>query len=511
MASRIARISAICLVLLTPALPGARAGDTLWELEAVNPDGTGAHPKVGADPVAENRVVVEGISLSTTGEIDRPGGESGFRWYSIWLQDPGTSGGLQAWAGSPWYASWRPLDRYPDVRAGDWVRIEGWVANHNGKVFINDRHTEALAWRATVLGHVGMPNAEVIPDIASCNYFDQTRSGGGEKYQTRWTRLDNVEIVSGNWAPGEDLVITDDSGATLTLRLSAKGDFTTRPAGRFSVTGIFDQEDPDLPYHEHYRLWVSKQKFVTDPAASSIWPLEAVGEDGSGSHPLVGADPVAENLVTVEGIALNSTGELLDPNIMYTIMLQDETGGLQAWAGSWWYADWRPLDRYPDIRAGDRVRITGWLANHNGKVFINDRHSAALAWTATVVGHEGMPDPKVIPSIAACNYFDPTRRGGGEKYQTQWVRLNGLRIVSGNWANGEELVVTDDSGATITMLLSGQGDFDGATPPPGRFDVLAIFDQEDPDPPYHEHYRLWVKQYSDIIMSLGVPRWGLYE
>jgi len=46
----------------------------------------------------------------------------------------------------------------------------------------------------------------------------------------------------------------------------------------------------------------------------NMWDLEAVDEEGLGTHPLVGADfQNSENRVTVEGIALNTTGELLDP------------------------------------------------------------------------------------------------------------------------------------------------------------------------------------------------------
>lgn len=504
--------------LLALTVRPAGAGDALWELEAVGADGTGTHPKVEAPPTEGNKVTVEGISLASTGELDQPNASGFFQWYSIWLQDPGTSGGLQAWAGSPWYgATWRPLGRYPDVSAGDWIRIEGWLANYHGKVFINDRHSSATSWRATVLGHVGMPSATVIPNIAGCNSFDQTRATGGEKYQTRWCRLDDVEVVSGTWAPGERLVITDDSGATVTLLLSSEGDFTAAPPGRFSVTGVFDQEDEASPYHNDYRLWVKKEKFVSSPTAMSIWPLEAVQSDGTGAHPLVDAPPDPGNLVVVEGISLASTGEIDAPDApgsfkWYSIWLQDETGGLQAWAGSPWYgAAWRPLDRYPDVQAGDRVRITGWIANYHGKVFINDRHSAATAWTAEVLGHQGMPDPKVIPNIAACNYFDPTREGGSEKYQTQWVRLNRLWIVSGTWGNDEELIVADDSGATITMLLSSQGDFDGTPAPSGSFDLLAIFDQEDYDLPYQDSYRLWVKHYSDVLTSSRAERWPLYR
>jgi hypothetical protein len=237
----------------------------------------------------------------------------------------------------------------------------------------------------------------------------------------------------------------------------------------------------------------------------NTWDLQAVDENGFGTHHLVGAAPLPENRVAAEGIALNSTGEILDPGLMYTIFLQDETGGLQVWAGRWWYPEW-PAPEYIPVEAGDRVRVEGFLANHNGKVFINDRHSSApiIRFIVTIMAKGvGMPEAKVIPTVSACNDFDQTRAGGGEKYQTQWCRLNNVEIVGGTWANGEELTISDGTGE-LTMLLSSEGDFDGYPAPTGSFDVIGIFDQEDPEEPYHDNYRIWVKKNEHIVRSVPV-------
>ncbi len=250
---------------------------------------------------------------------------------------------------------------------------------------------------------------------------------------------------------------------------------------------------------------------VCGPAAGTLhhaWDLQAVDQEGLGTHPLVGAAPLLENRVTVEGVALNTTGEILDPGEMYTIFLQDETGGLQVWAGSWWYGDlWKPAE-YIDVEAGDRVRVEGFVANHNGKVFINDRHSSApeIRFVVTILEKgAGMPEPARIPSISACNYFDASRAGGGEKYQTQWCRLNDVEILSGSWGNDQELIISDGTGQ-LTMLLSGQGDFDGYAAPTGKFDVIGIFDQEDTELPYHDSYRIWVKSRQHIIPMIGIQK-----
>ncbi len=244
------------------------AGDTLWELQAVNEDGTGSHPKVGAAPDEANKVVIEGISLASTGEIDVPNSES-FAWISLWVQAEEGRGGIQVWSG-PWSVSvWGVYS----VQAGDRVRVEGWVANNRGKVFVNDRHSLATMWSLEVLSHGPMPEPEVIPSIAACNYFDPTRQGGAEYYQTRWVRLNGVRIVSGEWGAGNEIILTDSSGAELTMLLSSQGTFGTAPTGTFDVMGIFDQEDYETPFVDSYRLWVKKAEDILPRSMVPSWDL----------------------------------------------------------------------------------------------------------------------------------------------------------------------------------------------------------------------------------------------
>ncbi|MBN1901649.1 hypothetical protein JW926_10035 [Candidatus Sumerlaeota bacterium] len=249
--------------------------------------------------------------------------------------------------------------------------------------------------------------------------------------------------------------------------------------------------------------------------AENIWDLQAVHPDGTGSHPKVAASPVPSNKAIIEGIALNKSSEMLNPNLMWQIYVQAESpdrGGMAAWAGIFYNTAW---PRYPDdIEAGDRIRIEGYIDNHNGKVNITERHSAdpSLQFTVTILQEDvGMPAPIEISDLAECNYFDQTRSGGGEKYQSQWVLLKKAHIESGTWGAGNSLLLSDDDGSTLTMLLSDQGDFNLYSPPADTFDVRGVFDQEDDVLPYHQEYRLWVKKYSDIILPLNSRFWEHYE
>ena len=233
----------------------------------------------------------------------------------------------------------------------------------------------------------------------------------------------------------------------------------------------------------------------------SIWALQEPGPDGNGIHPKADAAPFPENLVVVEGVALNASSELLDPDVMWQLYVQGlagDNGGIAAWHGIWFATEWPP---FPDVQPGDQVRLTGYVINHRGKVNMNTRHSEDpdLQFQVEVVGHVGMPGPIRIADIASCVGFDRTRETGGERYQAQWCIIKNVSVASGEWTPAnDDLMITDDSGAQLNLYLSGMGDFAGTTAPEGKFNVTGIFDQEDPDAPFTGNYRLWIKSMADI-------------
>jgi len=243
-------------------------------------------------------------------------------------------------------------------------------------------------------------------------------------------------------------------------------------------------------------------------SAETNWEIQAVNEQGLGTHPKVGADPSdPANRVTIRGIALNATQELLDSAKMWQIYIQgegDDLGGTAAFSAIF-FQQGMPWPQYPmDIQPGDRIEVTGFIANHLGKININERHSPdpSMDFVVTVLERGvGMPAPEIIPNVASCIGFDPTRTTGGERYQARWVRVRGVRIVSGTWAGGQHVWVSDDGGASqLPILLAAPADWSGTLPPLGPMDVTGIFDQEaglgawpPPNPPYTSGYRIWVK------------------
>jgi len=521
-----------CLFLLSllgvilSGWPTAYGADAIWDLQAVNASGVGNHPKVGADIGSDpahstNRVSVTGIALNGAGELLDPT----MQWQICVQGESPDKGGIAAWDGAFFGGDW---PRHPaDIEPGDRIRIDGFIEDHNGKVIINARHSAAPEMQFVVTklaSDAGMPTPLVIPNIAACNTFDQTRATGGEHYQGQWVRLNAVHIVSGTWSAGSSLVVADDAGSTLTMLLSETGDFARYPApsGNFSLQGIFDQEDPTPPATDNYRVWIKHYSDIAIPSGllDSLWDLQAVDANGVGNHPKVGADigsdpATSANRVHVVGIALNRPDELLDPAQQWQVFIQaqwPEKGGIAAWDGAFFGGSW---PRHPaDIEPGDLIQIDGFVEDHNGKVNINARHSSApeMQFVVTkLASGVGLPTPKEFTSLADVNAFDITRKTGGERYQCTWVKFKQVRIVSGTWKAGNTLVIADDGGSTTSLLLSSQGDFDQHAAPTGTFSVTGIYDQEDAAAPATGDYRLWVKRFSDFEFVTGAKDWELYR
>ncbi|MCD6304620.1 MAG: PEP-CTERM sorting domain-containing protein [Planctomycetes bacterium] len=252
-----------------------------------------------------------------------------------------------------------------------------------------------------------------------------------------------------------------------------------------------------------------------------IWDLEAVDMAGVGTHPSLGRyddDPAA--WVTFRGVVLNEPNDMLNTNMQWQMYVQAlpgnpapyDRGGIALYANRWYGGPANHWPRYStDYHPGDVVEVHGLMMNYNGKVNLNERHWPENVFTITKLSSGPVPQPQLIPSIAACNYFDvtdadgdgrPDRTAGGERYQGQWCRLEGVRVTDASgWGNGGGVPITDDSGGTLTMFCGYMGDFDVYTAPRGKFNVTAIFDQEDTSSqPWHDGYRIWPLKFSQVEM-----------
>jgi len=302
---RVARCVLVACMLVACVLIGlsgsARADSvSIRDLEAVNETGNGTHESLGwpnvSDPdhdtLAESKVVVEGILLNQSADYLNPAST-----FQVYVQ--GDDGGGVAVYAAKWYgystddwaAEYARMSKNPATghvfQAGDRVRVTGLTMFYRGKTNINERHESDTDYDVTlelIAAGEGMPDVTELPSISQCKVFDQTRATGGELYQGTWCQLQNVWIASGTWGAGNTIQVTDNGTDLFPVLLSAMGDFNSysAPAGKFNVTGIFDQEDTASPYTE-YRFWVKDYgdfgaaSSVPEPAGCAILAIGLAG------------------------------------------------------------------------------------------------------------------------------------------------------------------------------------------------------------------------------------------
>ena len=148
---------------------------------------------------------------------------------------------------------------------GDRVRVTGYFLSYKGKTNVNEQHSNDPANDFTIElleAGVGLPKPEVVTlddlkDDADAFIFDPLREAGGERYQSRLIKIEDVNMVDPNgWSPEGELTITDGV-KTLPVKLGRgtgiyAGSYNL--AEPFDIIGILDQESADLV--DGYRLYV---------------------------------------------------------------------------------------------------------------------------------------------------------------------------------------------------------------------------------------------------------------
>jgi len=255
------------------------SAETNWELQSVDENGVPNYYKVGGDLGPDNIVVIEGICLNNPEDMLDPA-----KMWQIFVQGQGGDlGGTAAWAGK-WYQSdvWEDeLTRLNSsgFREGDLVRITGYAMAVGGKANINERHSASPELDFTVellKAGVGLPEPEVVT-IPEMNTFDPTRLTGGERYQCRRIRINDVHVVSGTWGKNQRVTIADKLGNTLLMKL-CNVDFGPAPDSEFDVIGLGNQEPqfgpsgpiPGTGLTDGYQIWVTRPDGIIIPEPVSL-------------------------------------------------------------------------------------------------------------------------------------------------------------------------------------------------------------------------------------------------
>ncbi|MBK9121440.1 MAG: hypothetical protein IPM18_17815 [Phycisphaerales bacterium] len=233
--------------------------------------------------------------------------------------------------------------------------------------------------------------------------------------------------------------------------------------------------------------------------------------------------------VRLRGIVLNDPADWLEPAPAYNEIPFDlggqweifvqaaepgDFGGTAAWIGQCYgnlpflgdpffsYSDteWLgEMDRLnfpngagtPPLRAGDLVELRARKgSSFQGKTNVNENHSKAPENDFDVVilapGY-GLPTPAelTLADLFEADGFggwtfiwDPTRATGGERYQAERIRIQGVRLAAdGAWGRNTDTQLVDRLGRVLPVRLGNHMVFAASPPPQGYFHLTGILNQ----------------------------------
>ncbi len=243
------------------------------EFQAVQADGKPAY-------AATDKVILEGIVLHNPGDMLDPTPDDtiaamynlGAQWQFFFQGEGDDHAGTAVFMGQlygnmPWvdtgsYSNGEWIAEMTRLNAarfspGDRIRVTGYFLPYKGKCNVNEQHNKNADHDFTIElleRGVGLPKPEVVSlselkDEQDQFVFDSERLVGGEYYQGRLVKIEDVNIVDPNaWGPGGVLTITDGI-KTFPVRLGRGNGIY---AGSFNlnqpcdVIGIMNQESAAL-------------------------------------------------------------------------------------------------------------------------------------------------------------------------------------------------------------------------------------------------------------------------
>jgi hypothetical protein len=148
---------------------------------------------------------------------------------------------------------------------GDRIRVTGYFLSYMGKMNVNEQHNKNPDHDFTIevlARGVGLPKPEIVSldelkDGQDRFIFDPARLVGGEYYQGRLVKIEDVNVVDAKaWGPNGTLTVTNGKKTFPVMLGRGNGIYS----GSFNlsqpcdVIGILDQESTDL--RSGYRLYV---------------------------------------------------------------------------------------------------------------------------------------------------------------------------------------------------------------------------------------------------------------
>jgi phosphatidylserine/phosphatidylglycerophosphate/cardiolipin synthase-like enzyme len=166
--------------------------------------------------------------------------------------------------------------------------------------------------------------------------------------------------------------------------------------------------------------------------------------------------------------------------------VEDRTGGVAIYDANF----------VSKVAIGDSVKISGTVTQYSGLTEL--KNVTILLRIAK--------SPSLEPWLVTCRDVANEGANGVEKLEGRLVRINDVAVNTSKWTvsgAGSNYILTDATGS-CEIRIDKDTDLSNAVAPAGRFDVIGVIQQYDPESPYTQGYQLLPRFKADIIDKSGL-------
>jgi beta-lactamase superfamily II metal-dependent hydrolase len=365
---------------------------------------------------------------------------------------------------------------------GQLVEVNGLIGFNGGRLRLDI--TESVEKVSSPYGIVVLTTN---PAPAPQTITIATLTTNPEAFEGQFVSIANCTITSGAipaTAQSIDAFVTiSDGTGSFVLKIDHDTDvegFT--PASPFTVAGIIQQDDFLRPFDSSYDI-TPRSRVDLGAAAPAPAPLLTIGDarvdqvnnlDGTS-----GADFVPDRLNQV--VRIRGTVASIDfrggNGIEYYV--QDGTGGIDLFNSG---------TNFGPFAIGDTVEAIGTVTQFFG---LTELTVSSLS----LISHDAAPAPQTITLGALL-------AGGGEAFEGQLVRVDGVTIIDTYPVSGSSKAVSiaDATGAG-QIFIDSDTDIDGTAKPAGTVSITGLLGQHATAAPFDNSYQIVPRSLADIVVT----------
>ncbi|PYR43178.1 MAG: hypothetical protein DMF93_03840, partial [Acidobacteria bacterium] len=434
----------------------------------------------GVTPIATIRAITAkgeplytGYAARVQGTVTASGFSAGTN--DDYIQDP--TGGVNV------YRSTDTPTAFTTTVPGQLVEVNGLIGFNGGRLRLDI--TESVEKTSSPYGVVVLTtNAAPAPQTVTIAAL----TANPEAFEGQFVSIDHCTIVSGaipaSPQPVDAFVTISDGTGSFLMKIDHDTDVEgfTPASSPFTVAGIVQQDDFLRPFDSAYDI-TPRSRVDLGAAAPAPAPLLTIAEarvdQVSNVDGTAGADFVPDRLNQV--VRIHATVASIDfrggNGIEYYV--QDGTGGIDLFNSG---------TNFGPFAIGDTVEAIGTVTQFFGLTELT-------VSSVSLIAHDAAPAPQAITLAALA-------AGGGEAFEGQLVRVDGVTIIDTYPVSGSsKAVAIADATGSGQIFIDSDTDIDGTAKPAGTVSITGLLGQHALTAPFDNSYQIVPRSLADIVVT----------